>query len=151
MKNKALTIALTAISLFAASCGNKSTEKTDTTATAHRDHADKVESIELDNGKKWQVNVEMIPFILESEKILNDYVSAGSTDWSILATQLKEKNSGLIKSCTMKGKSHDELHKWLYPHMELINSLSQAKSNSNAEVLISELKKSFEAFHSYFQ
>lgn len=151
MKNKALTIALTAISLFAASCGNKPTEKTDTTATALRDHADKVESIELDNGKKWQVNVEMIPFILESEKILNDYVSAGSTDWSILATQLKEKNSGLIKSCTMKGKSHDELHKWLHPHMELINSLSQAKSSSNAKVLISELKKSFEAFHSYFQ
>lgn len=151
MKNKALFIAVIAISLFAASCGNKATEKTNAAATAHHDHIQKSEAIELNNGQKWQVNVEMVPFILGSEKILNDYVSAGSNDWSLLATQLKEKNSGLIKSCTMKGKSHDELHKWLHPHMELINAMSQAKSGTDAEVLISELKKSFEAFHLYFQ
>ncbi len=97
------------------------------------------------------MNPEMSPYILESETILNNYTQTKSNNYKQLAEQLADKNSGLINSCTMKGESHDELHKWLHPHMELIESLSNAKNSETAQTLILELQKSFETYHMYFQ
>ena len=68
-----------------------------------------------------------------------------------MATQLKEKNNGLIKSCTMNGESHDELHKWLYPHIELIESLSKAESTEAASEIVADLQASFSTYNQYFQ
>ena len=115
--------------------------------TNHQHNSGEV-SIELDNGKKWKVNTEMTPFITSGEQILNEF---DGKDYKALAKQLKEKNNGLIKSCTMNGKSHDELHKWLHPHLQLVDALSKAKNEQEAEEVISELKKSFTTYNTYFQ
>jgi hypothetical protein len=82
---------------------------------------------------------------------LNQYIESKSQDYQNLAAQLKEKNSGLIKSCTMKGESHDELHKWLYPHIELIESLSKAESTEQANKFITDLQASFSTYNQHFQ
>jgi hypothetical protein len=37
----------------------------------------------------------------------------------------------------MDGKSHDELHKWLHPHMALIESLQEAENDDAANKIIS--------------
>lgn len=108
-------------------------------------------SIELNNGEKWSVNEEMKPFIQESETILTEYVENDFTDYQNLASQLKEKNSALISSCTMQGKSHDELHKWLHPHMKLIDNLGNAQSAEDAERIVAELEVSFETFNQHFR
>lgn len=50
----------------------------------------------------------------------------------------------------MKGKSHDELHKWLHPHMTLVAELKSAENPAAAEGIISDLKSSFETYHAYF-
>ena len=85
-------------------------------------------NIELDNGDKWLVNAEMKPHLEKQHDLLQDYSSTKNDDYLALANQLKEANNDLIKSCTMEGKSHDELHKWLYPHIQLIDSLSKSPS-----------------------
>ncbi len=130
--------ALVFVSFVVISCNNSG---------AHT-HSNDGQAIELNNGEKWQVNAEMIPFVTEGEQILNDYTG---DDYKVLAAQLKEKNSGLIKSCTMDGKSHDELHKWLHPHLELVEALDTAENPEGANVVIADLKKSFEMYHTYFQ
>lgn len=108
-------------------------------------------SIELNDGARWLVNAEMKPFTTESESILNTYMANGSADFKTIAKELADKNSGLINSCTMDGKSHEELHKWLHPHMALIESLQDAESNDAANKIISELKNSFEIYNQHFQ
>lgn len=108
-------------------------------------------SIELNNGTRWLVNAEMKPFITESESILNTYIANGSADFKTMAKELADKNSGLIKSCTMDGKSHEELHKWLHPHMALIESLQDAENADVANKIIAELKSSFEIYNQHFQ
>lgn len=152
LKFGALTLVL---SMFIMGCDNTPSEKIkDQTGTAiHKEHQhdEENEEINLNNGQKWMVNKEMKPFILESETVLNKYNNVESNDYKTLAAQLKDKNSGLIKSCTMKGESHDELHKWLHPHMELIEELENAQDPEEAAVIISELEKSFETYHNYFQ
>ena len=121
--------------------------------TEHNDHQhdDESKALKLNSGVKWVVNEEMKPFILEAESILNQHIKSQSQDYQALAAQLKEKNSGLIKSCTMKGESHDELHKWLHPHIELIESLSNAETAEEANKIITHLQTSFSTYNQYFQ
>jgi len=125
------------ITLLATSCGN-----------THKSHNQEAVHIELNNGQKWKVNLEMTPYILEAEQILLQY---NDNDYDALAEQLKNKNNRLIKSCTMDGKSHEELHKWLHPHIQLIDALEDAENKEEADKIISELKVSFQTYHNYFQ
>ncbi len=125
------------LSLVISSCNN----------TSSHDHND-ANSIELNDGQKWKVNAEMTPFILEGEKILNEF---NNDDFKGLASQLKEQNNSLIKSCTMDGKSHDELHKWLHPHLEMVTELNEADNVEEANEIVNRLKVSFETYHTYFE
>ena len=141
------------------SCGNTKDNKLkeQTEANSQKEHNQEhnqnhnSETLKLNNGEKWVVNEEMKPFILDAEGLLNQYISNQTEDYKTLATQLKEKNNGLIKSCTMNGESHDELHKWLYPHIELIESLSKAESTEAASEIVADLQASFSTYNQYFQ
>lgn len=152
---KTSILAAVAVGCFFASCGNTSKEKlkeqTETVTQEEHPLKDKTQTIQLNNGEKWIVNEEMKPFILEAETNLNDYLKSNSRYYKTLAEQLKEKNSGLIKSCTMKGESHDELHKWLLPHIELIKKLEKSTNNDEAIKVIEQLNTSFKTYHQYFQ
>ncbi|MCB9447112.1 MAG: hypothetical protein H6585_02055 [Flavobacteriales bacterium] len=150
-----LILAFAVSSLLLYGCGNASNEKSNnqTEVAEHNDHQhdDESKALKLNSGVKWVVNEEMKPFILEAESILNQHIESQSQDYQALAAQLKEKNSGLIKSCTMKGESHDELHKWLHPHIELIESLSNAETAEEANKIITNLQTSFSTYNQYFQ
>lgn len=60
------------------------------------------------------MNDEMKPFVAKGEGLVTTYLQSSQTNYNKLAQKLKDQNNQLIKSCTMKGKSHDELHKWLH-------------------------------------
>jgi hypothetical protein len=51
----------------------------------------------------------------------------------------------------MNGESHDELHKWLHPHIQLVDALSKAKNQEEADEIIAQLKESFQIYNTYFQ
>lgn len=106
--------------------------------------------INLNDGKKWEINEEMRPFLKKGNDILSSYVSENKTDYKALAKDLKEQNTKLIKSCNMKGQSHDELHKWLHPHMKLIKDLGNAENEKEAEEIVGLLEESFDAYNKYF-
>ncbi|WP_296619339.1 hypothetical protein [Marivirga sp.] len=118
---------------------------------AHSEHENKNIEIELNQGEKWVVNEEMQPFLSQSEVILQSYNASNNTSHLELADQLKAQNDQLISSCTMKGKSHDELHKWLRPHLQLVKSLQNAESEKDAKAIIKQLEESYEIYHQHFQ
>ncbi|NNK88323.1 MAG: hypothetical protein HKO90_08570 [Flavobacteriaceae bacterium] len=111
----------------------------------------KAADLELNNGAKWQVNTEMKSYILRGDEILSTYLSGKSKNYRALAEELKNQNISLIKSCNMKGKSHDELHKWLIPHMELVEQLLNANDLNEAETLVFQLEDSYNTYHIYFE
>jgi len=137
MKMKTLTmIAIVLVTTFIVSCHNLGS------------HNDEKVAIELNNGQKWKVNEEMSPYILEGEKILKDYTGQ---DYEALADELQSQNKKLIKSCTMDGKAHDQLHKWLHPHIQLIGFLEEAETATQAYTIVEQLNESFKTYHTYFQ
>lgn len=109
------------------------------------------EALKLNAGQKWAINAEMKPHIEQGEIILKDYLAQNNTDHKKLSDVLKIQNDQLIKSCTMKGPSHDELHKWLHPHLDLVKQLTQADDAQKAQSLVAQLEKSFQTFHNYFE
>ncbi len=77
-------------------------------------------------------------------------IQKGKTDYKTIAEQIKDQNSQLIKSCTMDGKSHDELHKWLHPHLELVKELENESNVEKVHEIISKIQYSYNLYHQYF-
>jgi len=50
----------------------------------------------------------------------------------------------------MKGKSHDELHKWLYPHLELVKELDNETDTVKAKEIVVKLQNSYQQYQIYF-
>ena len=129
----------------------KTTETDKTTVIEHVQTTDETsDAIALNNGEKWVVNEEMKPFVLKSEAILDAYVKNNGTDYKKLAQDIKDQNDLLIKSCTMEGPSHDELHKWLHPHLELVGKLAETEDAAKAKEMVAELQTSYQMYHQYF-
>jgi len=147
------TILLGISALLFWSCNNsteKSTAHQQTENHAEHHHVESSDAVELNNGEKWLVNEEMKPFVWKGEELVNTYIQNGKTDYKTLAEQLKDQNTQLIKSCTMTGKSHDELHKWLHPHLEIVKTLENEADATKTNEIVSQLKYSYQQYHQYF-
>jgi len=164
MKHVILTLGIFSLG-FLVSCDNTTEAPTDTVehhehpagddehpAGEDHDHShDDGEPIALNDGKKWEVNEEMHPFVNAGESFVKEYAESGDEDYKSLAENLAGENSKLISSCTMDGVSHDELHKWLHPHLELTNELKNADNVQEASHIVDELLESYEIYHTYFE
>jgi hypothetical protein len=148
-------ITLFAISLFLFSCGNTSNEKTkEQTETAiHEEHHqdDESEAIELNNGEKWKVDANMITHIRNMENDVNSFAKVEQKDYKSLAEKLQSNIDLLTSNCTMKGKAHDELHKWLLPYIDMVNELSETKDETEALNQFENIQTSFITFNQHFQ
>ena len=152
---KKITISLTVISLFLFSCSNTSNEKskqqTETVTHEEHQHNNEMQTIELNNGEKWKVDANMITHIRNMENDIISFSTVEQKDYKSLAEKLQSNIDLLTSNCTMKGKAHDELHKWLLPYIDLVKELSEAKDETEASKQFQNIQTSFTAFNQYFQ
>lgn len=140
-------IVLFAFGLVLFSCNTKSKEeKTNEMNTVEHQHSEN-EAIQLNDGEKWEVDDNMMRHIRNMEKDVVNSDKENSANYSLLAEKLKANIELLTSNCTMKGKAHDELHKWLVPFIELVDAFSKDKSANQ----LTEMKHSFLTFNQYFQ
>lgn len=106
--------------------------------------------IELVNNEKWKVNEEMMIHIknMESDVKSVSTENADSLDW--LGQKLDEHIGLLTSNCTMTGKAHDELHKWLLPFIDLVEELNDAATNEEQRDCYEKISASLEEFNVYF-
>ena len=148
---KVLVLAISSFVLWSCNNPSEKVKSNQETKQEEHQHDETSEAVELNIGKKWIVNDEMKPFVAKGEGLVTTYLQSSHTNYNELAQQLKEQNNQLIKSCTMKGKSHDELHKWLHPHLELVEALGKSTNENEAKGIVLKLQKSNEAYHQYFE
>ncbi|MBP9213865.1 MAG: hypothetical protein KBF36_04900 [Chitinophagaceae bacterium] len=152
---KKITISFTLISLFLFSCSNTSNEKskqqTETVTHEEHQHSDDVQTIELNNGEKWKVEGNMITHIRNMEIDINSFANVEQKDFKSLAEKLQSNIDLLTSNCTMEGKAHDELHKWLLPYIDVVKELSEAKDETEASKQFKNIQTSFTTFNQYFQ
>lgn len=148
-------IIITIISLFLFSCNNTSNEKTkveaETSTHDEHHHDNESEAIELNNGEKWNVDTNMIIHIRTMENDINSFEKNEHKNYKSLAEKLQVNIELLTSNCTMEGKAHDELHKWLLPYIDIVNELSEAKDESEAKKQFENIQTSFTTFNQYFK
>lgn len=133
------TIIISALLLFTYSC---STEKN---KGEHSEHdgdqtTDEVLAAQLDNGNKWVANIETTQGIQKMIQLIN-------TNPTSLKENLLSEFTDVLKKCTMKGESHEQLHHYLLPLKADIEKLSEAPSKEELEAIKSYL----ETYTNYFE
>lgn len=112
------------------------------------------DSIELNGGDKWIVVPDMMKYIRTMESDINHFAETKRTelkDFQQLGASLQKNIDMLTSNCTMTGKAHDELHKWLVPYIDMVDKLNQSKNSNEAIKTFEELKASYELFNNYFE
>lgn len=153
MKTK--IISLLTFSLILIGCGNTTNvkSKVQTKSANHKEHLhdEESEAIELNNGEKWKVDSNMIIHIRNMETDINSFIKVEQKDYKSLSEKLQSNIDLLTTNCTMKGKAHDELHKWLLPYIDMVKELSEAKDKTEASKQFENIQTSFTTFNQYFQ
>jgi hypothetical protein len=117
-------------------------------------HHSESDSIELNIGAKWKVVSEMMAHIRNMESDINRFSETKHTelkDFTLLGANLQKNIDLLTSNCTMEGKAHDELHKWLLPYIELVDSLNKSKNIDDASQTFEKIKSSYKTFNIYFE
>lgn len=138
---------LAAAGLLLISCNTKSKEENIPEIKTEKHQHSENETIQLNEGEKWKVDENMMLHIRNMERNVFLFSKENQQNHSLLAGKLKADIDLLTSNCTMKGKAHDELHKWLLPYIELVDAFYKEKSANQ----FIEIQHSFKTFNQYFQ
>ncbi len=160
---KKVAILLSAFSLLIISCKetkkeipNESETTTDTvdlenrSEMSHESDDNWVNDIVLNNGVKWQANKETTDGVMAMLALINENNASNVADFKKLGDGLNEVKNTVVKECTMKGASHDNLHVWLHPLIEKIEMLQNAKNSEEGTQLTYNIKTHLEGYYEYF-
>jgi len=112
------------------------------------------DTIELNNGAKWKVVPEMMKYIRSMESDINRFAENKHSDlkeYTQLGASLQKNIDLLTSNCTMEGKAHDELHKWLVPYIDMVSNLNNSINNDEALHNFEEIKSSYNTFNLFFE
>lgn len=107
--------------------------------------------LELNEGEKWVVDKEMMVSIKSMEKSILDFKGNEISGFHNLSKTIKSNLSELTSSCTMKGQSHDELHKWLLPFFDLNFVLMETENSDEANQALESMEYELFVFGVYFK
>tara|TARA_R110002096_G_scaffold280740_2_gene474852 strand:+ start:2924 stop:3397 length:474 start_codon:yes stop_codon:yes gene_type:complete len=132
-------------------------ESADVKEEHHNDEASNVyenawiKEIVMNNGAKWEANAETNEGVQKMQNSIKTQTTSTLYEYHKLAEQLNEDKNYVIKNCTMKGASHDNLHIWLLPLMAKIEALSESKTIEDAVKIKHSINENISAYKNYFQ
>ncbi len=162
MKKRILTAVI--ISAFLISCNETKpkSENSDTVEvieSGHEHHGEEmaainndwVNEINLDNGNKWDANLETNEGVEKMLSLIQASEKKSVEDYHALANELNETKNFVVKKCTMKGPSHDNLHVFLHPLIEKIEALGKVSTVDQGTEVTASIKENLEGYSNYFK
>lgn len=110
-----------------------------------------VNEMKMDNGNKWQANLETTEGVDKMLGLLKSSDPKTVEDYHSLATKLNEDKNIVVKKCTMEGPSHDNLHIFLYALIEKIEALGKVSTAEEGSKITASIKENLEGYYNYFQ
>jgi ABC-type Zn2+ transport system substrate-binding protein/surface adhesin len=110
-----------------------------------------INDLRLNNGIKWEANRETTEGVLKMQTLLQSETTHTIEEYVHLASKLNVVKNEVVKECTMKGASHDNLHLWLYPLIKKIKALSEVNSLEEASKLKQSIEENLKVYATYFQ
>lgn len=124
------------------SCGKHHDPASDHSKEDHKSHQAAPQGLELNNGKKWQMDTHTRDSFVRMVNIADD-VDLTVTDYQGLKTfgsNLLNELDLLIKGCTMTGDAHDQLHVYLTGYIPAVQALAKSGRLADAKDVIYYLK-----------
>lgn len=110
-----------------------------------------LDEIELNQNEAWNADSVTNNGVEKLQQTLNEFSTNTLKDYHQLANHLIEINNYIIDNCTMKGEAHENLHIWLYPLLEKVKLLKEAKTTVEAEEIRVSIECSVQKYATYFQ
>lgn len=110
-----------------------------------------IDEIKVSDNGKWSANKETNEGVKNMLTSIETNRTNSLENYQDLADQLSQHKNHIIKNCTMKGDSHDNLHVWLLPLMAKIEALSEAKTVEDASKIKSSIEKNINAYSDFFE
>jgi hypothetical protein len=109
-----------------------------------------INDIVLNNNIKWNANKETTEGVMTMLSLINEDKKWNTIEYKKLGDRLNEVKNTVVKECTMKGASHDNLHVWLLPLIEKIEMLQNVESTNEGAYLTNNIKNHLERYYDYF-
>ncbi|HLW32050.1 MAG TPA: hypothetical protein VKX40_07295 [Aequorivita sp.] len=110
-----------------------------------------VNEIQLDNGSKWDANLETTQGVETMLQELETSNPETVADYHQLASKLNDEKNTVVKKCTMVGPSHDNLHVFLHPLIDKIAALGKVTSVDEGSEITVSIKENLDAYYDYFK
>jgi len=110
-----------------------------------------VNEIQLDQGNKWQANVETTIGVSKMRSIIDHTAPRTVSEYRQLGNELNNLKNELVKKCTMTGPSHDNLHVWLYPLIKKIEALQNADHEKSGRQLTQNIAQHLKSYDDFFK
>ena len=149
MKKIVKLITVVAISLLAVSCGNNSEKKKTSTSEETKveiktesEHHENEEELKLNNGKRWEANLETTEGVKKLQMQLKGFSGKESVEsYAKLTKELEVTFAEIFEKCTMKGEAHNQLHNFLKPMLDLFDGMKSGD--------LKECEKSFDILNKH--
>lgn len=110
-----------------------------------------VREIKLDDGNKWQANIETNEGVNKMLNLVKSSEIKSVEDYHTLASKLNVEKNFVVKKCTMEGPSHDNLHVFLHPLIEKIETLGKVSTVDEGSEVKAGIKENLKEYYNYFQ
>lgn len=129
------------------SCGKQKEEKDEHSKAEKTEehHQQENNILSLNNGELWIANIETTQGVNNMIALMDSFSDKESTEaYAKLKTDLDKEFGTILKECTMKGASHDQLHQFLLPMQEMFKGLNSGNLHTckeNYDLLNEHLKE----------
>lgn len=107
--------------------------------------------IVMNNGSKWQADSKTNEGVQRIQNTIKTQTTSTLEEYHKLAELLNDDKNNVVKNCTMKGASHDNLHVWLLPLIAKIEALSDTKTVEDAAKIKHSIEENVNGYSTYFQ
>ncbi len=151
-------ITIITILVFAISCKNKIENKDvitpieENTEIKQPDkHQHEASAVQLNDGKKWEANIETTEGIKKMQQIMASFSKKESPSaYTSLKESLEFEFTAIFEKCTMKGESHNQLHNYLKPMLGLFDGLESTNLDTCKESY-QTMNKHLSHYNNYFE
>ncbi|RSK39282.1 hypothetical protein [Mangrovimonas spongiae] len=147
---KTFNLLLIVLVLFTASCKEKNNN--------HNNHNTNIDvlitdtlSLKLNGNEKWIANNETHEGIAKMNTLILAFNKSKSKTYKTLGDNLSKQTNYIIKNCTMKGESHDQLHVVLVPMLDQISILRDNENETVSKKALDNLSQLIKTYYNYFK
>lgn len=108
--------------------------------------------LELNGEQKWEANIETNEGIEKMLTIVSEEIEEGRVSYyAAMGERLNIELKTIFSSCTMKGESHEQLHVYIMPLVDLCEKLEMVETEEDALVLQKDIFKRLDLYSEYFK